>query len=201
MLIQNQYHRSLSVRTKVQWLRNSSRATTSVRELEAQVKAPTPEGSWKNRKLREAGEDGVRCKPRLGHLQPGTSETQAGALAASRSDDLTWPSNDFRHEVTMKRITSKDFLLKVSYLQSRAKFTELSMSPIRAHKENVKAILTPYLVPGRDGASETHEQVGHGHKTDPDDHREEAEQLLKHRLDAGEDEYRKENCQGSGNCY
>lgn len=101
----------------------------------------------------------------------------------------------------MKRTTLKDFLLKVSYLQFRAKFTELSMSAIRAYKENVKAILTPYLVPGRDGASETHEQVGHSHKADPDDHGEEAEQLLKHRLDAGEDEYRKENRQGSGDCY
>lgn len=139
----------------------------------------------------------MRCKPRLGHLQPATSETQARALAASSSDDLKWTSSDFRHEVIVKRTISKDFLLKVSYLQ----FTELRISPIRAHEENIKPILTPYLVPGRDGASETHEQVGHGHETDPDDHREEAEQLLKHRLDAGEDEYRKEDCQGSGNCY
>lgn len=97
----------------------------------------------------------------------------------------------------MKRMISKDFLLKISYLQ----LTEPCLSPIRAHEENTKTILTPYLVPGRDGASETHEQVAHGHEADPDDHREEAEQLLKHGLDAGEDEYSKEDCQGSGNCY
>lgn len=74
----------------------------------------------------------------------------------------------------MKKTISKDFLLKASYLQFRAKFTELSVSLIRAYKETMKTILTPYLVPGRDGASKTHEQVGHGHETDPDDHREEA---------------------------
>lgn len=75
------------------------------------------------------------------------------------------------------------------------------MSHIRAHKENIKTILIPYLVPGRDGASKTHEQVGHGHETDPYHHGEKAEQLLKHRLNADKDEYRKENRQRSGNRY
>lgn len=72
------------------------------------------------------------------------------------------------------------------------------MSPTRAPKEKTKTISTPYLVPGRDGASKTHEQVCHGDETEPYDHREEAEQLLKHGLDAHEDEYREENRQGGG---
>lgn len=62
-------------------------------------------------------------------------------------------------------------------------------------------MLMPYLVPGRYGASKAHEQVSHGNQTYPNHHREHSEQLLKHRLDAHKDEYGKENCQGSGNCY
>lgn len=68
-------------------------------------------------------------------------------------------------------------------------------------KTNTKSISTPYLVPGRDGASKTHEQVAHGHETNPYHQREKAEQLLKHGLDAHEDEDSKENRQGSWNCY
>lgn len=77
------------------------------------------------------------------------------------------------------------------------------MSSIRAYKENThtKKILTAYLVPGGDSAAKTHEQVPHGHQTDPYQQREKAQQLLKHGLDAHEDEYRKENRQGSWDCY
>ena len=66
--------------------------------------------------------------------------------------------------------------------------------------QNTESIWTSYLVPGRDGAPKTHEQVAHGHETDPYHQREEAQQLLKHRLDAHQDEDRKENRQGSRNC-
>lgn len=59
----------------------------------------------------------ARCKPRLGHLKPVTSETQALTLAASRPDELKWASNDFRHEVTAKMTISNDFLLKISCFQ------------------------------------------------------------------------------------
>lgn len=75
------------------------------------------------------------------------------------------------------------------------------MSPTRAPKAKTKTIATPYLVPGRDGASETHEQVCHGDETQPDHHGEEAQQLLKHGLDAHEDEDREENRQGGGDRY
>lgn len=74
------------------------------------------------------------------------------------------------------------------------------MSQSRAPKEKTRTGPTPYLVPGRDGASETHEQVGHGHETNPYHHGEKAEQPLKHRLDADEDENREENRQGGGDC-
>lgn len=74
------------------------------------------------------------------------------------------------------------------------------MSQSRAPKEKTRTGPTPYLVPGRDGASETHEQVGHGHETNPYHHGEKAEQPLKHRLDADEDEDREENRQGGGDC-
>lgn len=68
-------------------------------------------------------------------------------------------------------------------------------------KEIHKNTLTPYLVPGRDRAPKAHEQVSHGNQTYPYHQRENTEKLLKHRLNADEDEYGKENCQGSWNCY
>lgn len=61
-----------------------------------------------------------------------------------------------------------------------------------------KTTAAPYLVPGRDGAPEAHEQVRHGDQAQPDDHGEEAEQLPEHGLDAHEDEDREEDGQGGG---
>lgn len=75
------------------------------------------------------------------------------------------------------------------------------MSQSRIPEGKTRTGPTPYLVPGRDGASETHEQVRHGHETNPNHHGEQAEQPLKHRLDADEDEDREENRQGGGDCY
>lgn len=75
------------------------------------------------------------------------------------------------------------------------------MSSIKAHKGNTKSILTPYLVPGRDGASKAHEQVPHGHETQPYHQGKKTEQLLKHGLDAHKDEYREENRQGCRDRY
>lgn len=76
-------------------------------------------------------------------------------------------------------------------------FIERGRSQIKTPKE--KHEKQPYLIPGRDGASKTHEQVAHGHETNPDHQGEETEKLLKHRLDADQDEYGKENRQGGGN--
>ena len=76
-------------------------------------------------------------------------------------------------------------------------FIERGRSQIKTPKE--KHEKQPYLIPRTDRASQTNEQVTHSHETKPDHQREKKGKLLKHRLDADQDEYGKENRQGGGN--
>lgn len=55
--------------------------------------------------------------------------------------------------------------------------------------------LLPYLIPGTNDATEKHEEVAHGDQAGPDHQGEEAQEFLKHWLDANENEDAEEDCQ------
>lgn len=57
----------------------------------------------------------------------------------------------------------------------------------------------PYLIPGTNDATEKHEEVAHGDQAGPDHQGEEAQQLLKHWLDANQDKDAEEDGQRRGN--